>query len=181
MLHVFGFDRIGVAIGDLYFVDPKPRAGQEGHEHGVRLELRQIDRGDLVGSIYAAQPISVGAPIWRLDLLESLDGPVGTFDRTHHHPTFTRWDPEHRVFDAELTADPLAWLGRRLSDLEALVADAGCDQSVLGPTDVAAVREAAPEIVDVVRRLLAQVRAGELAAPPADPVDPKVGIRVGWL
>jgi hypothetical protein len=24
MLYVFGFDRLGVAVGDLYFVDPAP-------------------------------------------------------------------------------------------------------------------------------------------------------------
>ena len=44
MLQVFGFDRIGVVIGDLYFIDPNPRPGQEGAERGVRLEVRMTSR-----------------------------------------------------------------------------------------------------------------------------------------
>ena len=47
MLCTFGFERIGVLISDLYFVDPSPGKGQEGAEHGVRLELRVLERGDL--------------------------------------------------------------------------------------------------------------------------------------
>jgi hypothetical protein len=37
MLYAFGFEQVGVVVGDLYFVDPNPREGQEGAEHGVRL------------------------------------------------------------------------------------------------------------------------------------------------
>ena len=36
MLYVFGFERVGVLVGDLYFVDPRPAKGQDGAEHGVR-------------------------------------------------------------------------------------------------------------------------------------------------
>ena len=42
MLYAFGFERVGVVAGDLYFVDPSPGKGQEGPEHGVRLELRYL-------------------------------------------------------------------------------------------------------------------------------------------
>jgi hypothetical protein len=63
VLYAFGFDRIGVVVSDLYFVDPKPMPGQEGAERGVRLELRMLDRGDPRGSIYAARPIGVDRPI----------------------------------------------------------------------------------------------------------------------
>ena len=181
MLHIFGFDRVGVAVGDLYFVDPKPRPGQEGHEHGVRLELRRLERGNLVGSIYSAQPIGLGAPIWRVDLFETLTGPVGSFDRTHHHPAFTGWEPQPRHFDAELSADPFGWLARRLGDLDAIVIGADVVPSAIGPTDAEDVRAAVPEIVDAVRRLLARVRTGELARPPRGAVDHLVGVRVGWL
>ena len=38
LLYAFGFDRIGVLVADLYFVDPSPSAGQEGAERGARLE-----------------------------------------------------------------------------------------------------------------------------------------------
>ena len=40
MLYAFGFERIGVVAGDLYFVDPNPGPGQEGAEQGVRVEVR---------------------------------------------------------------------------------------------------------------------------------------------
>ena len=30
VLYVFGFERTGVAVGDLYFADPDPPPGQEG-------------------------------------------------------------------------------------------------------------------------------------------------------
>ena len=84
-------------MGDLYFVDPNPGQGQEGPEHGVRVELRVLGRGELKGSIYSAQPIEVGAPVWRADLLESVAGCPGSFDRTHYHPRFTGWNPNRRV------------------------------------------------------------------------------------
>ena len=63
MLYAFGFERVAVVVGDLYFVDPNPGKGQEGPEHGVRVELRVLGRGELKGSIYSAQPIEVGEPI----------------------------------------------------------------------------------------------------------------------
>lgn len=125
MLYAFGFERVGVVVGDLYWVDPKPHKGQEGPEHGVRLELRVLERGALKGSIYSAQPIEVGQPIWRVDLLESVEGRPGSFDRTHYHPVFSGWNPHSRVFVRELSADPLGWLAAKLADLDDLVATAG--------------------------------------------------------
>jgi len=59
MLQVFGFDRVGVVIGDIYFIDPNPKKGQEGPERGVRLELRILRAGDLTGSVYSARPITI--------------------------------------------------------------------------------------------------------------------------
>ena len=52
MLYAFGFERVGVVVGDLYFVNPRAARGQEGAEHGVRLELRMLGRGALKGSAY---------------------------------------------------------------------------------------------------------------------------------
>lgn len=179
MLYAFGFDRVGVVVGDLYFVNPDPAAGQEGPERGVRLEVRLLERGELKGGIYSARPIVVDRPVWRADLLETADGPPGSFDRTHHHPAFRGWDPGPRCFDEALSADPLGWVGARLGDLGRLLDEAGVAREEAGEADAAALRSAVPEIVDAVRRLLERVRAGELARPPGE--GPAGSAREGWL
>jgi hypothetical protein len=179
MLYAFGFDRIGVVVSDLYFVDPNPAPGQEGAERGVRLELRMVEQGEIDGSIYAARPITVDRPILRGDLLESVAGPPGSFDRTHHHPAFTGWEPSHRTFVEALSSDPVGWIARRLSDLDGLLAEAGVDPAEVGVEDAESLRAAVPEIVAVVERLLQRVRAGELARPPED--EPVLSARVSWL
>jgi hypothetical protein len=184
MLYMFGFERVGVVAGDLYFVDPKPGKGQEGPEHGVRLELRLLERGELKGSVYSAQPIEVGRPVWRADFLESVDGEPGSFDRTHHHPVFNDWSPTKRVFTRQLSADPLGWLAARLADLDGLLAEAGFPAGTAGPDDADDLRDATAEIVDATRRLLAKVRAGLLGNPPRDAAaNATTGtlVRSGWL
>src|SRR5947209_14553559 len=125
MLYAFGFERIAVVVGDLYFVNPRPLPGQEGPERGVRLELRTLGRGPLRGSVYSAQPIGVDRPLWRVDLLESVDSPPGSLDRAHHHPRFEDWDPGERHFVPGLSAAPLRWLEGELSDLDAVLDRAG--------------------------------------------------------
>ena len=180
MLSVFGFERVGVAVGDLYFLDPEPDPGQEGAEQGVRLEVRLLERGPLPGSIYSAQPVAVGTPVWRADLLESVASP-GTLDRAHHHPRFDGWEPGRRVFDDDMTADPVAWVGRRLADLDALVAEAGLGAEILGPGDAAGVRHAVPEIVATVRRLLDRSRSAGYGDPGRAPAGGPAGARAGWL
>jgi hypothetical protein len=186
MLYVFGFARLGVVVGDIYFVDPEPTRGQEGAEHGVRLELRLLERGELKGSIYSATPIAVGQPVWRADFLESVDGKPGSYDRAHHHPTFSGWRPGERVFVRELSADPLAWLAGQLADLAGLLTTGGFPADTAGPDDAAELRGATPEIVDAARRLMDRVRAGELGNPPHDAQAVPAGaapvlVRSGWL
>ena len=180
MLQAFVFEKIGVVVGDLYFLDPEPARGQEGAEHGVRLELRGFDRGELKGSIYSAVPIAAGRPIWRVDLLESVDGKPGSFNRTHHHPKFSAsWDPTSRVFLRELSQDPLGWLGAQLADLPGILDRAEVPQDVADPSDAASLKEMAPAIVAAASMMLDKVRAGELGTAPAgDSLD---SIRNGWL
>ena len=179
MLQAFVFERVGVVVGDLYFLDPNPRPGQEGPEHGVRLELRVFDRGELKGTIYSATPIEVGRPIWRVDLLESVDGKPGSFNRTHHHPKFIEdWNPCPRAFVRELSADPLGWLAGQLADLPAILDRAGVPQDVADPSDAASLRDVAPVIVSVASMMLDKVRSGELGVAPAGDAD---SIRAGWL
>jgi hypothetical protein len=177
MLYAFGFDRVGVVASDLYFLDPHAGPNQEGAEQGVRLEVRLFERGDLRGTIYSAQPIAIDRPIWRADLLESVAHP-GSFDRTHHHPRFRGWDPTRRIFVEEMSADPVAWVGKRLSDLDGILAEAEIAADQVGPTDADELRAAVPEIVDAVQRLLDGVRAGELGQPPSDAGE---FVRASWL
>ncbi len=180
MLQAFAFEKVGVVVGDLYFLDPSPRPGQEGPEHGVRLELRAFDRGEPKSSIYSAVPISVGQPVWRVDLLESVDGKPGSYNRTHHHPAFTgQWDPSERVFVRELSQDPLGWLAGQLADLPAILDRAGLPPDTADPADAGSLKEMAPAIVAVTSMMLDKVRAGELGTAPAG--DAADSIRNGWL
>src|ERR1700761_1191149 len=169
MLYTFGFDRIGVLLSDVYIADPDPDHGGEDAEHGVRLELRVLDRGELRGSQYSAQPISVGQPIWRVDLLESVKGEPGSFDRTHHHPAFTGWEPGRRKFDRDLSRDPMQYLAVRLSDLPGVLQEAGVDADVASREDAETLRREVPEILQATEDLLGKVRRGQAGNPPAEP------------
>ena len=179
MLQAFAFGKVGVVVGDIYFLDPDPHPGQEGPEHGVRVELRAFDRGELKSSIYSAVPISVGKPFWRVDLLEAVDGKPGSFNRTHHHPKFTpKWDPTPRVFLRELSQDPLGWLAGQLADLPGILDRAEAPPDTADPADAGSLKEMAPAIVAVTSMMLDKVRAGELGQAPDDDAD---SIRNGWL
>ena len=179
MLYAFGFERVGVLVSDLYFVDPEPTPGQEGAERGVRLELRMLGQDELHGSIYSARPIKVDEPIWRVDLLESVSSPPGSLNRAHHHPSFGGWEPGRRVFDAELSADPVSWLGKELSDLTTVLGRAGVELDASLQADAVSLRERAPEIMNAVRGLLDGVKEGRLGLAP-DGDEPE-SARLSWL
>lgn len=179
MFAVFGFERIGVVIGDIFFRDPNPHPGQEGAERGVRLEVRFVEPQEHDGSIYAARPILVGEPIWRLDLLESVDGKPGSFDRTHHHPSMRGWEPGQRKFERELSSDPLGYLGDRLRDLPGLLQQAELAVDTVDDDDARQLRDAADDIVAETAKMLERVRRGELAHG-AEPDDTGLA-RTGWL
>jgi hypothetical protein len=178
MLQVFGFDRVGIVIGDIYFIDPKPAKGQEGPERGVRLELRMLTPGELMGSFYSSRPITIAEPVWRADLLESADGPAGSLNRAHHHPGMRDWEPRKRVFDRELSSDPVSWVGTQLANLEGLLTQAGIEVDDELAADAEKLRGSAPEIQRVVAAMLDKVKAGELARAPDGDL---ASARVSWL
>ncbi|MDQ2881753.1 MAG: hypothetical protein M3Y48_11150 [Actinomycetota bacterium] len=179
MFYAFGFERVVVVMGDLYFVDPDPLPGQEGAERGVRLEVRLVEPGELKGSIYSARPIVVDRPVWRVDLLEAVAGPPGSLDRAHHHPVFRGWEPGARSFVEGLSARPLDWVGARLSDLDALLEQTGMAAADVGTGDAEALRQTVPEIMDALERLLDRVKAGQLALASGD--EELASARIGWL
>lgn len=178
MLAAFGFETLGVVVGDMYFVDPSPMQGQETPERGVRLELRRVDRADPQGSIYAGIPITFTRPVWRVDLFGSTESPPGTLDRAHHHPRFDGWEPGRRHFVPELSADPVSWLAGELAEPAAVLERAGVDVSEVTEADLTGLAASAPEIVATVKRMLDGVRDGSLAPSPPEPV---AAARTGWL
>ena len=96
-------------------------------------------------------------------------------------PAFVGGNRGGREWDDELAADPVEWLGRQLSDLDMLVRGE-IEASEVDPDDARQLRETVPEILDVVRRLLAKVHAGELAtAPEGYRADEPALARAGWL
>jgi hypothetical protein len=178
MLWTLAFDRVGVVMSDLYFVDPNLDQGEEGAERGVRLELRVFDRDELKGSVYSSVPIRISDPIWRVDLLETVESEPGSLNRAHHHPRFHGWEPGGRVFVDELSTNPVAWVRDRFTDIEGVLSDAGVEVSTLGADDVASLRAAAPAVVTQLEVMLGEVAAGRAGLRPADHGE---FVRQSWL
>ncbi|QXJ20942.1 hypothetical protein AGRA3207_001740 [Actinomadura graeca] len=168
MLRVFCFGTLGITVEDLYLIDPDPELG--GHERGVRVELRLLDPRPWRGSGTASQPIIVDRAVWRADFLESVAGGPGSKDRMHHHPAMADNEPGRRVFDTDLTADPMGWLQDQLDDVAPLLAEAGVDPGAHRPS-AAAVSEASPDLVGTVATVLNAVREGVLATAPKKTAD----------
>ena len=177
MLWTLAFDRVGVVMSDLYFVDPALDQGESGAERGVRLELRRFERDELKGSVYSAVPIRVDRPIWRVDLLETADSEPGSLNRAHHHPRFYDWDPGQRAFVEELSASPLTWVRDRFAAIEEVLDEAHVDPAELGD-DVDSLRAAGPAVVAQLELMLGEVAAGRAGLAPPEHGD---FVRQSWL
>jgi hypothetical protein len=175
MLWTLAFDRVGIVMSDLYFVDPALDQGDDGAERGVRIELRLFERDELRGSVYSAVPIRVDAPIWRIDLLETTDSAPGSLNRAHHHPRFHGWEPGQRVFVEELSAQPVEWVGKQFAAIDDVLDAARVE---LPEGDVAALRAAGPMVVAQLEHMLGEVAAGRAGLRPDDAGD---FVRRSWL
>lgn len=110
-MRIFVAKRLCVSVEEIDFVNPNRL--QEGRERGVRVELRVAEPDTLPGSIYASRALAVSRGLCRFDLLESAPHAQ---DRMHWHPEMPNGEGRKRLFDDELSANPIGWLGDRLRD-----------------------------------------------------------------
>jgi hypothetical protein len=110
-MRIYLAERLCVTVEDLDFLNPNRL--EEGRECGVRVELRLVDADTLPGSIYASRGLAISRGVCRFDLLESAPGAQ---DRMHWHPEMPNGEGRKRLFDDELSRDPLGWLRARLCD-----------------------------------------------------------------
>jgi hypothetical protein len=93
-------------------------------EAGARIEVRRVEesigREHRAGAAgFCVLPVSDGG-IWRADLFTVISRP-GNEPRHHHHPQFEQGHVGDRVFEPELSADPVGWTERRLQDFRTLL------------------------------------------------------------
>jgi hypothetical protein len=159
------YQRLGIVIEDIYFVEPNPDPGEEGPERGVRVEVRHIENHPLSGSRYSAYPISIGTAIWRADLLGSVAAGPGARDRMHYHPLMADDEPGDRQFEPAIKADPLGWIATQIEQVEEIVAAKVPDLTAYRH-DLAEIRRQAPLIVGSIEQMMEQVHRMELAEEP---------------
>ena len=149
MERMWVFDKLAVAMARVDFVDPEVAPLPDARERGVRIEVRPIDVV-ATGSLYASPGVSLRPALCRIDLLESRPGAC---DRMHWHPAMAGGEPDDRVFDPALSADPLGWLASRLRDIASLLPHSDRDDR-----DAAEVAAVADEIVAATAAGLAWAR-----------------------
>lgn len=160
------YQRLGIVIEDIYFLEPNPDPGEEGPERGVRVEVRHVENQPQSGSRYSAYPIAVRTAIWRADLLGSVAAGPGARDRMHYHPAMADDEPGDRQYDPAIRADPLVWITAQLEQIEQIVAAKVPDVTVYGG-DLREIRRQVPLIAASVAQMMEQVHRGELAKGPA--------------
>jgi hypothetical protein len=145
MQEVFVFNEIAVIIRHWYEI------GEDGREHGARVEIRKLTPLPRRGSESASQLMEIDQPIWRADLFDLLGDEPGSFGRAHYHHRFDGPEPVERDWAADLTADPLAWCRDRLSSLEELIPAAGATLTDLA-LEAQELRDACDRMIESVSR-----------------------------
>lgn len=141
------FDTLAVIVERVDFLDPALAGQPDIRERGVRVELRPVQRGQN-GSIYSSLALSLDPAVCRIDLLESAPGKA---DRMHWHPVMINGEPDDRVFDVAMPADPIGWLSARLRDVDSLLDQAGVTDRARHAGAVSAIAAESEEIVTAVR------------------------------
>ncbi len=143
MHQVFVFEKVAVVVGPWWEPGPPP-------ERGARVELRFLSDEPHRGSESAAQRIVIDQPLFRADLFDQVDGPVGNLRAAHFHSGFDGVEPRDREWPERLRQDPTGWLTTQLSDLHEILAqagaEAGADDGAWIDADAAALRRACPAI-----------------------------------
>ncbi len=156
MKQAFVFETVAVLVGPWHEPADPP-------ERGARIEVRLLDAEPARGTFSAAQRVVIGQPLFRADLFDRLDRPVGNLERAHFHPRFDGVEPCDRVWPRELHADPTGWLAAELNDLEGLATRAGLAPAEVASLsdDAAALRKAVPDVVRAVESAWRDARSSE--------------------
>jgi len=122
MQFCFLLDKLAILVRHWYEVGP------DDEEHGTRVELRTLVRPEHIGSESAGQPVTLDEPVWRADIFDLIGGPPGNLSRAHYHPTFDGREPSSRHWDERLQENWAGWLTAQLTDLPAVLTDAGAGE-----------------------------------------------------
>jgi hypothetical protein len=143
MEKVWLFETLAVTVATIDFVDPAVAHEPDARERGVRLELRPIETS-ASGTIYVSPRVNLQPAVCRIDLLESRPGAA---DRVHWHPAMAAGEPGKRVFDPELSADPVGWLHERLRHVDRIITQTTLAECPPPREELSAIADAADDIV----------------------------------
>ena len=146
MQHVLALSRSAMIVRHWFEIN----LDDASMEHGVRIELRELNSQPHRGSESAAQLITADRPLWRADLFDRLTDVPGSFGVAHYHPEFSGNEPSSRAWDPELAANPWLWLHDQIAGLGAAPGRKGWP---LEPGDAAELSTLADAIVALAREL----------------------------
>ena len=131
-------------------------------EGGARIEVRRVteaigDRHRPGAAGWRIEPVASGG-LWRSDILTVISRP-GNEVRYHHHPEFRDGDVGRRVFDPEMTADPVGFTIARLADLPQVLLQAGAPE-LAEQVNRSEVDSVLPAVRDAIHACLAQGATG---------------------